>query len=74
MKAKIFKMKYSKGLIGTRFLVSGFGAFQSLIYKINSLQTQLTFIDSTVSLDLLGPTILKIKVFSVQGDLKAKGP
>ena len=42
MKAKIFKMKYSKGLIGTRFLVSGFGAFQSLIYKIHSLQTQLT--------------------------------
>ena len=27
-----------------------------------------------VSLDLLGPTILEIKVFSIQGDLKAKGP
>ena len=47
MKAKNFKMKYSKGLIGTCFLFSGFGAFQSLIYKINSLQTQLTVIDST---------------------------
>ena len=47
MKAKIFKMKYSKGLIGTCFVFSGFGAFQSLIYKINSLQTQLTVIDST---------------------------
>ena len=47
MKAKIFKMKYSKGLIGTCLLVSGFGAFQSFIYKIHSLQTQLTGINSS---------------------------
>ena len=47
MKANIFKMKYSKGLIRTCFLFSGFGAFQSLIFRINSLQTQLTGIDST---------------------------